>query len=248
MGLSSIGGTLIQIESRNIMETFRKWWFAGIDLIFPLRCVGCGQAGVVLCDNCESAIQPISPPVCKTCGSPNPRSPRRCDLCIEYPQGLQVRAFAKYRGPVHKAILHLKYRPSRNLAHIMGRWLSEVARRERWKPDLIIPVPLGNKRLRSRGYNQASLIAQGLADHLNLALCEDLLIRGRETISQVGLDPLERKRNVHRAFQTSDELNSELSVLLVDDLVTTGATLSACAEALQDAGARRVYGLAVARA
>lgn len=242
------GGTVIQIESRSIMETCRKWWFAGIDLIFPSRCPGCGKVGVAWCESCTSAILHISPPICRACGSPNTTPVRRCDLCVDYPQGFQVRAYAKYQGPMLKAILHLKYRPNRQLAQLMGRWLSEVVSKERWSAEIIIPVPLGSKRMRSRGYNQASLIAKGLADQLNVTFREDLLTRRRETKSQVGLDPLERKNNVQKAFLAKDGLSRDLTILLVDDLVTTGATLIACAQALHDVGIQRVYGITVARA
>jgi ComF family protein len=130
----------------------------------------------------------------------------------------------------------------------MASWLFDLWSQVRWRPTLILPVPLGKKRFRSRGYNQAALIAEGLAGYLNLDIREDMLIRIRETRSQVGLDPLAREQNVHDAFVAKKEFISDSKVLLVDDLVTTGATLSACATALYDAGAQRVFGIAVARA
>ena len=113
---------------------------------------------------------------------------------------------------------------------------------------MIIPVPLGKKRLRSRGYNQVSLIAEGLSDYLNLTLRENVLFRWRETMSQVGLDPTARQQNVQDAFNVLNDVIVDSKVLLVDDLVTTGATFSACARTLYDAGAKRVFGIAVAMA
>jgi ComF family protein len=142
----------------------------------------------------------------------------------------------------------LKYRPNRDLAEIMALWLFDLLTQVRWRPTLILPVPLGKRRLRSRGYNQAGLIAEAFASYLDLEINEDLLFRIRETTSQVGLDPLSREKNVHAAFAVDKEIESNNKVLLVDDLVTTGATLSACARALFHAGAQKVYGISVARA
>lgn len=111
-----------------------------------------------------------------------------------------------------------------------------------------MPVPLSRNRLKSRGYNQTSLIAEGLGDLLALEIREDALFRTRDTKSQVGLDPIARMQNVRDAFTVKAELVIDHKILLVDDLVTTGATLSACAIVLYGAGARKVYGVAVARA
>ena len=130
----------------------------------------------------------------------------------------------------------------------MASWLFDLWSQVRWQPTIIIPVPLGKKRQRSRGYNQASLIAEGLSGYLNLIVREDVLIRTRETKSQVGLDPIARQQNVLDAFSVINEAILGSKVLLVDDLVTTGATFSACARALHNAGAKHVYGIAVAMA
>ncbi len=130
----------------------------------------------------------------------------------------------------------------------MGGWLATLAGRESWHPGVIVPVPLGRKRLKQRGYNQAALIAAGLADCLGAQLGENLLARARETRSQVGVGMADRQRNVQGAFLASPSGLKGLSVCIVDDLCTTGATLSACAGALLDAGVQQVMGLTVARA
>jgi predicted amidophosphoribosyltransferase len=150
---------VIQIESRNIVVRFRQWWLAGVDLIFPSRCAGCGGVGSVWCENCDNSLRRISKPFCDTCGKPVTKPVRQCNHCIGYPPGLRVRAFARYQGPLMRAILHLKYRPNRELARIMSSWLNNHLSRVRGNLDLIIPVPLGRRRLRSRGYNQAGLLA-----------------------------------------------------------------------------------------
>lgn len=131
---------------------------------------------------------------------------------------------------------------------IMSSWLFELWSESKWEPSLIVPVPLSRNRLKSRGYNQTSLIAEGLGDLLALEIREDVLFRTRDTKSQVGLDPIARMQNVQDAFTARAELVIDHKILLVDDLVTTGATLSACALALYEAGVQKVHGVAVARA
>lgn len=164
------------------------------------------------------------------------------------PPRLLIRSYARYRGPLVRALLQLKYRPNRRLASHMAGWLAALAGRESWRPGIIVPVPLGQKRLRQRGYNQATLIAAGLADCLGAQLVERLLARSRETRSQVGLGMADRQRNVQGAFLASASGLEGQSVCIVDDLCTTGATLSACAAALMEAGVEQVVGLTVARA
>ncbi len=147
-----------------------------------------------------------------------------------------------------RAILQLKYRPNRRLAGVMGGWLAELYRQEAWQATLVLPVPLARGRQRQRGYNQASLVASALAELLALPMEEGGLRRVRETPSQVGLDPAGRLHNVEGAFEADPAVVHNQSLLLVDDLYTTGATLAACAQAALQAGARRVYALTVARA
>jgi competence protein ComFC len=130
----------------------------------------------------------------------------------------------------------------------MGRWLGDLWRDAGWKADLITAVPLSPTRRRQRGYNQARLLGSALAKDIGLPLDKAALSRSRETGTQVGLGPIERRANVAGAFGASRELVEGKAVIIVDDLYTTGATLEACAASLIDAGATRVYGLTVARA
>lgn len=116
-----------------------------------------------------------------------------------------------------------------------------------WQIDVVIPIPLGRQRLKERGYNQVGMIAKPLALALGMRYAPDGLVRRKETRTQVGLTKLERKANVQNAFQAGRGMNGK-SVLVMDDVSTTGSTLSAGAEALYSAGARDVYALTVARA
>ncbi len=159
-----------------------------------------------------------------------------------------VRHYADYKTPLMNAILYLKYRPDRDLARLMATWLSEILDTQLPLPDLIVAVPLGPKRQQERGYNQVAMIASELAQQTRIYSQENALIRIRETESQVGLDEQGRASNVLGAFKADQGLVAEKKVLLVDDLITTGATIYSCAQALSHAGAETVIALAVGRA
>ena len=147
-----------------------------------------------------------------------------------------------------RALLQLKYRPNRRLAKIMGKWLAGMVLKTNWNAKIIIPVPLGEARKKQRGYNQAELIAQEMARELMLPCEPNYLMRIRETNSQVGLVPIQRWKNVAGAFITTSSIKGIEGVILVDDLRTTGATLSSCAYTIRQAGGRRVCAATVAQA
>ncbi len=130
----------------------------------------------------------------------------------------------------------------------MGAWLEELYGREGWRAEVIVPVPLSSHRAQVRGFNQAALIAKALGALIDLPVDSSSLQRVEDTRSQVGLDPNQRWKNVEHAFRAGSRSFEDMDVLVVDDLFTTGATLSACAAAARAAGARSVIGLTVARA
>ena len=159
-----------------------------------------------------------------------------------------MRSFARYSGRIAQALLHLKYRPDRQLAKVMGGWLEKIYRRESWRADVVVPIPLSSHRAQKRGFNQAALLAEALGALIEWPVDSSNLRRVEDTRSQVGLDPQERWKNVEHAFAAGPRSFEDMDVLLVDDLFTTGATLSACAAASRAAGASNVMGLTVARA
>ncbi|HEX2696523.1 MAG TPA: hypothetical protein VHM28_02370, partial [Anaerolineales bacterium] len=134
------------------------------------------------------------------------------------------------------------------LGDALAAHLSEFVRELNWSVDLIVPVPLGRKRSQERGYNQVNLIARPLSLAMRIGYAPDALARIRETRSQVGLTKMERRANVYQAFRAKETRVKNRVVLLMDDVATTGSTLSSCAEACYAAGARDVFAFTVSRA
>lgn len=228
-------------------RSLQRWLEAGVDLVFPPRCAGCGAGGTDWCELCDGRLDRILPPICRRCGRPLDLK-ARCPDCLQKAFPLVARAYATYSGPLARALLQLKYRPNRRLAEIMSGWLADLVSSESWRIDLVVPVPLSVRRKSVRGYNQTELIARQLAQRLGVGFAEDALVRTRDTRSQVGLDHTARKANVEDAFRAFSGRVDGLAVLLVDDLFTTGATLAACHAGLKTAGAGRTYAVAIGRA
>jgi len=159
-----------------------------------------------------------------------------------------LRSWAVFAGPVRRALHRLKYRRDVALGEALARPLIDMLRTLRWPVDLVVPVPLGLARLAQRGYNQSALLAKPLALACGLAYQPQALRRARETRSQVGLSAASRRENVSGAFQADRQSVSGKVILVMDDVATSGATLDACASALLQAEARRVYCLTLARA
>jgi ComF family protein len=239
---------VIRQLGRGINFTLLHWSQTFLDLLYPPTCVGCGDSGADWCDRCNESLRILPKPICIRCGSPLPSIQNQCVRCSDFPGILMVRSYAYYEGPLHNALLHLKYRPNKRLAKIMGHWLAALSLKEGMAGSMIVTVPLGRNRLKQRGYNQVDLVADGMAEDLGIENKKKALTRIRETKSQVGLDPVARRNNVQNAFRADRQILMDQKVFLLDDLFTTGATMLACTKALQEAGVRYVFGLTVARA
>jgi ComF family protein len=159
-----------------------------------------------------------------------------------------LRSWLVFEGPIRSALHTLKYRRNLPLGDSLAQQMAPYVRAWNWPIDIVVPVPLGRKRMRERGYNQVALVAMPLAALNGWQYRPRALVRSRETRSQVGLNAEERRQNVADAFYAKPADVSGKVVLLMDDVATTGATLSACTEALKKAGAREVYALTIARA
>jgi len=199
------------------------------------------------CDTCEASLEILPSPVCRRCGLPL-HGKERCPDCAKE-VFLFTRASARfvYDGPIKNALHHLKYDNDLGIADILAGKLSDHLQDLEWPIDLVVPVPLGKERRKERGYNQSAMLAYPLAIKLGLKYSSRLLKRIRETGSQVDLTREERRKNVNGAFFVEKGLVEKKVVLVVDDIITTGATMQECARALLDAGAKEVYSLSIAR-
>lgn len=159
-----------------------------------------------------------------------------------------MRAWAVFDSPVQNALHTIKYRRNIGLADSIALQMAEFVRALKWGVDVLIPAPLGKNRLKERGYNQVALVARPLAYEVGMSYAPNGLKKIRETRSQVGLNAVERRENVAQAYQADPSAVKRKSVLLMDDVATTGSTIAACTAALMSAGAAEVYALTIARA
>ena len=159
-----------------------------------------------------------------------------------------MRSWAVFDSPIQDALHTLKYRRNIGLGEALATQMADYVRSLRWEIDMVIPVPLGKRRMQERGYNQVALVAEPLAYEVGWAYSAQALWKARETRSQVGLNISQRRVNVDNAYQANPEMVEQKTILLMDDVSTTGSTLSSSTKALLSAGARDVYGLTIARA
>jgi ComF family protein len=235
----------------------RAWAVAALDLVFPARCPVCEATLAAgrrdpLCGACWAAIERIHPPLCDTCGLPmaafeTAPAPGDCGACAAArPPFAWARAGGVYAGALREAVHHLKFSGRPALARPLAALVLEQWGTVLPRPDVVVPVPLARARERQRGYNQAALLAEPLALALGARLAGTWLRRARDTAPQAELAAASRRANVHGAFVASAAV-AGLDVVVVDDVLTTGATVAECARALRAAGARRVGVLTVAR-
>ena len=142
----------------------------------------------------------------------------------------------------------MKYRGNIAFGESIAVQMADFVRSLHWSIDALLPVPLGKKRLKERGYNQVALVARPLAFQLGWLYAPNALWKTRETRSQVGLTISQRSENVHEAYGAEAKIVKDRSVLIMDDVATTGSTIAACTTALLSAGAKEVYVLTIARA
>jgi len=221
-------------------------WNRVLDLVFPPRCVGCGDFGSFLCEVCINDMARATPPRCSICWMP--AKAEVCERCRwGAPSFAAARSAFVYESTARKAVLALKFR---GVSALAGEMAAEMSRSlAEWNPpvDVIVPVPLGGQRGRLRGYNEAELLAKEIARAAGLPMVTKTLVRPRATAAQTRQrDEEARRENVAGAFGLGPKPVSG-GVLLVDDVLTTGATLDACATVLLEGGATSVNALTFAR-
>lgn len=218
-----------------------------LELMLPPRCGGCRKVGAWLCRDCRARIHRLQEPLCRRCGVEVESARSECGCRARLRSLTRLRSAVAYEGPIEAAIHRFKYEGWRRLAGPLAELIAERVVVEGMAAQWVVAVPLHPQRQRSRGFNQAELLARVLRRRLTLEAPPGRLRRIRPTPPQVGHDRLRRLENVKDAFRwEGGPLNGE-AVLLIDDVATTGATLDACASALRRAGSGPVTGVSVAR-
>jgi ComF family protein len=205
------------------------------------------MVGSWLCERCRGRIRRLEEPMCRRCGVELESAQRQCACRGRIRALAGLRSAVAYEGPVELAVQRFKYEGWRRLAGPLALLLAERLVVEGLAAAYVVPVPLHPRRLRQRGFNQADLLARELRRRLALGKPPGELIRTRATPPQVGHDRLWRLQNVRGAFAWRGADLAGRSLLLIDDVATTGATLDACAAALRASGSGPVIGASVAR-
>ncbi len=234
-----------------------------LDFILPPHCSVCEASTAKapipwVCQACWDDIAYLEPPVCYQCGEPFAAPPEgiaspmhRCGKCLLQPPAFdRARAVGVYRGALRQIIHTMKYQSiyglTRPLAGLLQQQFS--AHWTECPPDILVPVPLHRRRLRQREFDQALALARYLSRAVGVPFEAEALVRQRDTKSQVGLNYTERDQNVRGAFDVRHPQSIQgKSILLIDDVYTTGATAKACAQVLRRAGAERVNVYTLAR-
>jgi ComF family protein len=235
---------------------FRRVFGALSDLVMPPVCLVCRVpigSHDALCARCWREIDFIRPPLCDRLGIPLPfdagEGAISAAAAADPPSYDRARAVAAHAGSMRTLIHALKFHDRHDVRRLLGKWLVEAGRELVPEADIVVPVPLARRRLLMRRFNQAAILAREVADLSHLGYEPLVLERTRPTASQVGLSRGARQRNVAGAFSVPPRREACVRgrrILLIDDVITTGSTVGACARALRRAGAVRVDVLALA--
>jgi ComF family protein len=241
---------------RRLAAPFRVIFGRALDVALPTLCPACREpvGGSGLCASCWSKLSLIAPPYCPRLGIPFAFDPGPGVLSMQAiadpPAYHRARAAARY-DDVARALVHaLKYGDRLDLAPAMGRWMARAGHELLSDADALVPVPLHWRRLWARRFNQSALLAKTISGETGVAVADMVLRRFKATAQQVGLSQAERARNVQGAFRVPEECRAAVAgrrLVLIDDVLTSGATSDACARALLRAGAQSVDLLVFAR-
>jgi len=227
-----------------------------LDIALPTLCIACRDPvdGPGVCASCWAKLSFIGPPCCPRLGIPFVYDPGPGLLSMEAianpPAYGRARAAVRYDDVARKLVHALKYQDGTDLAPIMGRWMARAGQELLADADLLVPVPLHWRRGWSRRYNQSALLAREIERQSGVRLALEVLRRTRQTDQQIGLSRPQRASNVQGAFAIGPDRRHEIlgrRVVLIDDVLTSGATAEACARTLLRAGAREVDVLVFAR-
>lgn len=227
-----------------------------LSFLLPPTCLRCHvelRDEGALCGDCWKQMHFISHPFCEDCGVPFDYAPMEksiCERCLAFPPLIsRSRSVFVYNSGCKPLVMRLKYGDATYLAKEAGRWMSLHGRDCLEGADLLIPVPLHRWRLLKRRYNQATLLARSLSKNSHIPLLTGILTRTKKTVSQGHMSLVQRKRNVSRAFEILDKDKESVRgkcCILIDDVQTTGATLTECARILKEAGAKEIRAITLA--
>lgn len=228
-----------------------------VGTLFPPRCASCHETVTrhgALCAKCWGNMHFITEPFCLRCGLPfeyHLGMDAICGVCLRSPPAFaQARSVLRYDASSRQTVRAFKYHDKTQLAPVFAPWLARAGEQFLSRVEWIIPVPLHWKRLLLRRYNQAALLAYALSHVCGLPVLPDIVLRKKSTPPQAGLTRKGRENNMRGAFMVRENMRAALkskSVLLIDDVMTTGTTLNACARVLHDAGVVDVYAVTLAR-
>ena len=228
---------------RSVLEAFND---KVLGFLFPIHCAGCGADQSILCPTCQVKLTKLEAPYCRICADSTDGRPL-CEECHASPLPIDgIRAPYLMDGPIRSAIHKLKYEDLRAAAPTLGRLLGEWFESTDLPGDFLAPVPLHPRRVRGRGYNQSALLADHVSRISGLP-AKNVLKRKRDTPPQANLGGRrQRQENVEGGFTCREDVKGA-KIVLVDDVVTSGTTMAACAQELKKKGAASVWGIALAR-
>ena len=220
-----------------------------LNILFPRRCPVCGEivksAGSLICPSCFQELSFVKSPVCKKCGKEIVNETMEyCEDCMSHRHVFEYGvALVNYDETARRSMVQIKYKNKREYLDFYGTAMALRYEKAigRMQVDAIVPIPIHKSRRRKRGFNQAEVLADVMAERLKLPVEPGMLVRTKKTLPQKELSAMDRLRNLSGAFCAGTIPDGVRSVLLVDDIYTTGSTIEACARALKAAGIERIY-------
>lgn len=238
---------------KSIKSYLRKASDFAADVLFPRRCPVCGEIvtpfGELICPDCVGSLSPIRQPVCRRCGKEV--ESERMEYCFDCTKHFRTFehnfALLNYNETASRSMSAVKYRNRREYLDFYSQAIclryGKVLKNLR--PDALIPIPVHPSRKKIRGFNQAEVLAKHISANLEIPYYPNALKRTKKTVPQKQLNPSQRLHNLEQAFSPGQLPGNVHTVILVDDIYTTGSTLEACTRVLKSMGAARVFGITI---